>query len=163
MNVLMDACSVINLSNAECLDKVAALNNYRMVLPPAVVGECNSGAATEIINLHSDGLIDFIDEDLVPVDRFFYLLDQFSLGAGETECMALAEIGNELICCDDRRARQCASQLLGEHRLMGSLRLLKFGVVEGLFSVPDALKFYDNMINCGGFLPFIDAEFFTDH
>lgn len=163
MNVLMDACAIINLSNAECLESVANLANYRLVLSPAVVGECNSGAATEIINLHAAGFIDFVDEDLVPLERFFQLLEEFSLGSGETECMALAEIGDELICCDDRRARQCASQLLGEHRLMGSLRLLKFGVGEGLFSATNAFQFYENMIFSGGFLPLIDITYFTDH
>ncbi|WP_459664568.1 hypothetical protein [Novosphingobium sp. 11B] len=163
MNVLLDACSIINLSNANCLALVASLSNYRLSVSPAVVGECNSGAATEIIDLHSQGLIDFIDEDLVPLDRFFELSEEFSLGSGETECMALAELGDELICCDDRKARQCAAHLLGDHRLMGSLRLLKFGVGEGLFSAEAAVTFYESMISAGGFLPVIDISYFTDH
>ncbi|WP_257555734.1 hypothetical protein [Sphingobium sp. CFD-2] len=163
MMVLMDACSIINLSNAHSLERVVLLPDYRLAVSPTVVGECNTGAATEIVDLHAAGLLDFVDIDAVPTDRYFDLLSELALGEGETECIAIAEMRDCLLCCDDRKARRCASDIIGEERLMGSLRLLRFSVHQHLMSGDEAMEFYHTMIDCGGFLPNVNLEYFTDH
>lgn len=159
--VLMDACSVINLSNVGRLETVANLERCRLGISPEVAGECNTGAALQIFQLAESGAIDLISDDDVPSDRFFDLRDNLKLGNGETECIAIAEIRPFLFCCDDKKARVAASNLLGQKRVLGSLRLLKWCVEDVMITSEEALASYVEMIHCGGRLPTIGIDYFV--
>lgn len=158
--IAMDACAIINLANAQILERVVQLAAHRLAVSPAVVNECNSGDAALIVDLHAGGLIDFIDIDDVPADRYLELLDHYGLGEGETECIVVAEVVNCLICCDDRKARNAAAEVIGADSVLGSLRLIRWCVDEGIFISGEAWNAYHAMIDAGGFLPTLPANYF---
>ena len=161
MNVLIDACSLINLTNAGALSSVLSLNGYRLAVGPLVLGECHGDAASEIAAAYSANLLDLMDSDHVPVDHYLELLDLHDLGEGETECIAVANItAGSIICCDDRRARRIAKQHLGAARVIGSLRLLKWCVDEEILNCDEAHAFFLAMRAAGGFLPVMEHDFF---
>ena len=92
---------------------------------------------------------------------FVRLLAEFSLGLGETECLAFALIGSsESICCDDGKARQVCAAKLGSLRVLGTARLLQECVQAGLLSRDEAVAAYELMRAKGGFLPVLTEAFF---
>ena len=99
----VDTCSVINLTNVGALMHVLALTKCRVAVPPLVLAECNINAAQQVAIAEAEGLLDYVNDDDVPADRYFELLDQLKLGEGETECIAIAEQEYFTVCCDDRR------------------------------------------------------------
>jgi predicted nucleic acid-binding protein len=158
--VAMDACPIINLANAGVLERVVLINAHRLAVSPAVVRECNSGAAANIINLHADNLMDFVDIDDVPADRLLELIELYGLGDGESESIAVAEAFGCLICSDDRKARQAAIEVLGQDAVIGSLRLLRWCVDEQVLTSGEAWDAYHEMRDAGGFLPDLPGDFF---
>jgi predicted nucleic acid-binding protein len=160
MNVLTDACSLINLANAGALAPVLSLARCRLAVSPIVLSECNVDAAAQIAAAEADGLLSFVDDDDVPADRYLDLLGEHGLGAGETECIAIAEHESFVICCDDRRARRVAAQTLGEERVIGTLRLLRWCVEDAIITCDDAFSCFERMKEAGAFLPEMQHEFF---
>lgn len=160
MNVLTDACSIINLTNVGALEAVLSLEQCRLAVPPIVLSECNVAAAAQIVAAEAEGRLDFIDDDEVPADRYLELLVEHNLGEGETECLTVAELDEYHICCDDRRARNVATVKFGEGRVIGSLRLLRWCVEETVLSCAAAFAFFEQMRGQGGFLPDVEHEFF---
>jgi predicted nucleic acid-binding protein len=94
-----------------------------------------------------------LDDSDLPAASFLDLLDQFGLGAGETECLAFAKIGDHIVCCDDRRARKMIAGELGQKRVIGSLSLLVRAVNCNLLTIEAAFGAYEQMRRFGGFLP----------
>lgn len=160
MNVVLDACSVINLTNVGALGHVLALAQCRLAVPPLVLAECNVNAVEQVAVAEADGLLDYINDDDVPADRYFDLLDELKLGEGETECIAIAEQEDFTVCCDDKRARTKAKALVGDDRVIGSLRLLKWCVEEATMTCDEAHGYALQMIEAGGFLPNMQHEYF---
>jgi predicted nucleic acid-binding protein len=160
MTVLMDACSLINLSNAGQLETVTKLQRCRLGISPEVAGECNTGAALQIFQLAETGALDLISDHDVPADRFFDLKEDLRLGDGETECIAIAELHPFMFCCDDKKARAAAAAKFGEERILGSLRLLRWCVEEALMTAANAFEAYQEMIQYGGRLPIVEMAYF---
>ena len=160
MNVAMDACSIINLANAGALQSAASLDCCRLQISPTVLGECSTLLAAQIADLHMAGLIDFIDGDDVPADRYLELLDLHNLGEGETECIAIAEVSEVHICSDDRRARRITEEIIGVDRVFGSLRLLRWCVQEDSMPCHAAFACLQEMRRMGGFVPQVQQDFF---
>lgn len=156
----MDACSIINLDNAGALGMVSSLPCCDLFLSPIVVGECNATAAASIVLAHSAGQLSLIDDHDVPAGRFFDFLDQFELGDGETECIALAENSDFVICCDDRKARRAAAEVIGAERVIGSLRLLQWAATNQSITPEEASAIVSTMKECGAFLPDLPHDFF---
>ncbi|WP_157088078.1 hypothetical protein [Bradyrhizobium jicamae] len=160
MDLIIDASSVINLSNAEALAVVAALPNVNICVSPLVVGECEPTCAAELLALQEQGTIRFVDPNEVSSERFLTLLDEHELGEGETECLALLLDGDYVFCCDDGKARRIAIALADQGKVVGSLRLLKWAVEAGLCTAEEAFEYYERMKDAGGFLPDIALEWF---
>ena len=162
MNVIIDACSLINLHNGNCLALVPTLSETRIWVGPEVLRECNSECAMAVLSLANRGEIGRIDDFEVGAERFLHLLDRFGLGPGETECLVVAEQNGFVVCSDDRRARTSTEIVLGQNRCIGTARLLKWCVRDRLFSCTDALRYFDLMKMEGGHLPNLEARFFCE-
>jgi predicted nucleic acid-binding protein len=162
MDVVIDACSVINLTNVGALEHALSLTKCRLAVGPLVLTECHGDAAAQVAAAQVDGLLDFVNDDDFPADLYLQLLDEHELGEGETECIAIAQLEGLTVCCDDRRARRIARELLGEERVVGSLRLLKWCVEEEVITCEKAHEYALQMRAAGGFVPAMGHEFFCD-
>jgi predicted nucleic acid-binding protein len=160
VDLIIDASSVINLSNADALKVVAGLSNLNICVSPLVVGECEPTCAAELLALQDQGAIRFVDPNEVSSERFLALLDEHELGEGETECLALLLDGDYVFCCDDGKARRVAIALADEGQVVGSLRLLKWAVEAGHCTAEEAFEYYERMKDAGGFLPDIALRWF---
>jgi predicted nucleic acid-binding protein len=162
VDIITDASSIINLDNAKALDLVAQLPNRTLWLSPLVISECEPTCAAEIFRLKDLERIQFVNPERVPADLFLQILADHELGEGETECLALCLQGPYVLCCDDHKARRIAIELIGANRVIGSLRLLRWLVVEKLASAEDVYHIYEAMRAAGGFLPSIDRSWFSE-
>jgi len=151
---------VINLVNAGALEIVCALNGIEWWLPPAVVDESGPTCAAVTLELQQRGLINFLDDDQVNAERFLALLDSHRLGAGETECVAIAAETDHHVCCDDRRARAMAAEIIGAGRVFGTLRLLRSCVEQQRIDCTEARRLLRTMRDSGGFLPDTPQSYF---
>lgn len=162
MDLIIDASSIINLDNAKALDLVTGLSDRIFWLSPLVIGECEPSCAARILELERRTRVRFVDADDVSAETFLDLLEVYDLGEGETECLALSLTHPYVLCCDDYKARKIGSQLLEPERVIGSLRLLKWCVLEGLVTPDSAFRLYVLMKEAGGFLPDIEVSWFSD-
>ncbi len=162
MDLITDASSIINLANAEALDAVTALPNRTICISPLVISECEPTCAAELLRLQQDGRIRFVDPKEISSEVFLALLEEHDLGEGETECLALLQMYDYVLCCDDDKARRIAVSLVGVERVVGSLRLLKWTVEDGICTGDIAFELYERMKAAGGFLPEIAREWFEE-
>ena len=161
MNVVMDACSVINLQNGGVLEIVCSLVAINVQIGPIAGGECSEELAETLAVLHDAGLIQYLTDTPLDADMFLKFVDEHRLGDGEAECIMLADLDAEtMVCCDDMRGRRKAQAILGEERIVGSIGLLKRAVAHDLISGPQAFASYELMKAAGGFLPDFDNEYF---
>jgi predicted nucleic acid-binding protein len=158
--IALDACSIINLSNASALEIVLGMPERAFIVSPMVAGECHAECVVEVVRLTATCNITLAQEQDIDAALFLELLDNHELGQGETECIAICFAGHHSICCDDRKARAVATDLLGEERVMGSLRLLKWAVEAGRITSDAAYSAYRAMIDAGGFLPTLAPDWF---
>ena len=162
MRFLLDSSSIINLFNAGALALRCQLKGCDFFVPPMVVGECHGECAIKLIDLRDEGCLAFINDDAVDADQYLELLAAHRLGAGETECMAVAASDDFHVCCDDRRARAAAASLIGEDRVVGSLRILKWCVDRLVIECGAAYHAFETMKQRGGFLPDLPQSFFCE-
>lgn len=162
MNVVMDACSVINLQNGGALAAVCSIAGLKVQIGPIVGGECSEGCAAVIATLHDSGLLEYLTDTPLDADEFLEFVGEHRLGDGEAECIMLAALDDEAkVCCDDMRGRKKAQAILGDERLVGSIGLLRDAVTCGLLSAAQAYLAYMQMRDAGGFLPDISEDYFT--
>lgn len=158
--MLLDSCAVINLAHAGALELICSLEAVEWWLPPVVVDESGPTCAAITLELQQRGLINFLDDDSVNANRFLELLGAHGLGAGETECMAVAAESDYHICCDDRKARAAASALIGPERVFGCIRVLRWCVEQRKIECGEAKRLLRVMRERGGFLPDTPQSFF---
>lgn len=159
---MLDSSSIINLFNAGALALLCRLEEHEFCVSPMVVGECHGDCAAVLVQLRDEGCLTFIDDDVVDADQYLALLDVHGLGAGETECMAVAAADDYGVCCDDWKARQAAKNLIGEEKIVGSLRLLQWCVQGLVIDCEQAFVAFLSMKEMGGFLPDMPQSFFCD-
>ncbi len=94
-----------------------------------------------------------LNDEALPASLFLSLLERYQLGDGETECLAFASQGDDIVCCDDRRARTMITRELGPGRVTGTLGILVRMIHHGLIANQLALATYEQMRRRGGFLP----------
>ena len=160
MKALLDSSSVINLANADALDLACSLADVEWWLPPIVVDESGPSCAAVALELQQRGLMHFLDDHEVNAELFLTLLDTHRLGAGETECVAIAMQADHHICCDDRRARAMAIDILGQGRVFGTIRVLRWCVEQRRIACAEARRLLRTMREMGGFLPDTPQDFF---
>lgn len=163
MNVIMDACSVINLHNGGVLALACSLDIGEFRIGPIAGGECSADCAKTLAALHDDGLIHYLADSPLDGDDFLAFVDDHRLGDGEAECIMLAALDEDsVVCCDDMRGRKKVVALLGEERLTGSIGLLTRLVANGHMDSDAAYTAYLTMREHGGFLPDLQPGYFED-
>lgn len=151
---------MINLVNARALELVCSLNGIEWWLPPAVVDESGPTCAAVTLELQQRGVINLLNDDHVDAERFLALLDSHRLGAGETECVAIAADADYHVCCDDRRARTMAADIIGADRVFGTIRVLRWCVEQRRINCTEARRLLRAMRESGGFLPNTPQTYF---
>jgi predicted nucleic acid-binding protein len=162
MNIVLDASSIINLHNVAALDAAGHLRRCFFLLTPLVVGECQASSAAKLLELKAAGVIGFVDDTTIPTELFLRLLAEHRLGPGETEAISVCQLLGYALCCDDRSARRVGKEVLGDDRVIGSLRVLRWCVEETLFDCIVAFELFQQMRAAGGFLPQIGQPFFCN-
>nr|WP_137117914.1 hypothetical protein [Azospirillum argentinense] len=161
-NYVIDACSVINLTNADALELVCQLPRRRFWISPAVLIETGPTCSHAVQSLLADGLMDVIDDSAISAELYADLLISGGLGDGETECIvACIGLGYDL-CCDDKKARALGQKHLGQDRVVGTIRLLRWCVEENLIECNAAFRIFRTMKAAGGFLPKLQSSFFCN-
>jgi predicted nucleic acid-binding protein len=160
VNLAVDACSLINLSNAGALSLVCRLTRCRLWLCSGVAGECGGECAVQLLSLVAAGDILRIEDAAMPAARVLDLLDRHGLGQGETEAIAACEKFGYTLCSDDGPARALGTSMLGAPRVIGSIRLLQWCVEEQLVECLAAFGLFGTMRDRGGFLPKMERTFF---
>lgn len=160
MRFAFDSSSVINLFNVGALPLAARIPGCQVCLPPLVVGECEPSCASEIIRLRETNDIALLSDNDVDAELYLNLLDEHRLGAGETECIAVALAGGLGLCCDDRKARVVAKGLLGAGNVIGTLRVLRWFVEARLTTCEEAFRLSREIRARGGFVPEQEHDFF---
>lgn len=160
MKALLDACSIINLVNAGVLATACSLRKVEWWVPPIVEAEVDGTCRDAVAEVRRTQRLFAVDDTGVDAELYLKLLDEHGLGAGETECMAVALVEGHSICCDDRRARRVAETLLGPDRVFGTVRLLRCCVQEELIACAQARALLLDMRQRGGFLPDTPQTFF---
>jgi len=155
---ILDASAIINLINGGVLDVILSLPGYKFAVGPQALDECTQQRSA-ILTLTS---IVFLSDDDIPASLFFALLDQYQLGLGETECLALASRHGGEVCTDDRKARKMCAKVLGPERVFGSARLLREAVAAKVLSAEGAIGAYQAMRVAGAFLPEIPDAYFSE-
>jgi predicted nucleic acid-binding protein len=160
MNVVLDACAIINLINAEVLQKVSLIPNYNLYVGDNLLDQeiLNQAQKICIEVLLSNGLIKLLKSN-VSLSEFTILKNKYDLGDGETECIGLCKRHGFYIATDDFKARKCAKKELGESSVAGSLFLLRESVRTNILSCDEAKKAFAIMIAKGGYLPKIDDNY----
>jgi len=162
MNIVLDASSVINLHNVAALDAACHLARCRFWLTPLVVGECQASCAAKLLELKAVDAVGFVDDTTVPTELFLRLLATYQLGEGETEAISVCEVLGYDLCCDDRAARRLAKAILGEERVIGSIRVLRWCVEEAFLDCTVAFSLFEGIRMAGGFLPRVARPFFCE-
>lgn len=154
MKLILDASSLLNLAHGGVLERVLSIPGTTALIGPQVYNECQSIKAA-IDELVAAKVLGMATDDDLPAGLFFDLLERHGLGPGETECIAFAthDATIDLVCCDDRRARNVCSQLLGRNHLTGTIGRLEFAVGASVLTREEAWTAYQRMLAAGAFLP----------
>jgi predicted nucleic acid-binding protein len=152
LKTIFDASALLNLSNGGILNLVSTSLALEILFGPQVFGECYT-IADELEDMVRAGSAHLISDDEIPATRFLSLLRKYELGAGETECLVLAERLHSRLCCDDKRARNMMIKEVGAAQVTGSLGLLLELLSMGALTMEEAVAAHTAMILRGGFLP----------
>lgn len=158
--IFPDTCSLINLQNSGLLEVTLRCWNTDVAVGPVVLGECDAALVGQLVGLEGNGVLAFFEDDGFAADRFLQIQEERLLGAGETECIVLAEHSAGAICCDDGKGRRIGGEILGGDRVTGSIGLLRHLVNQNECSPDDAYLAYCRMVEGGGFLPELARDFF---
>ena len=161
MNVVLDACSIINLINGNLLQKVILLPSYKYFIGELLFEQ---ELLNNIQKIKIQACIDnkniMLLNSIITLSEFNTLKSLYDLGLGETECIALCKRFDYHISTDDLKARYSAEKELGKEKVIGSLYFLKKLKETGITSTEESYKSYLSMKKAGGFLPKIDQSFF---
>jgi predicted nucleic acid-binding protein len=157
--MLFDAGSLINLGHGQVLEALVSTADYQGHVGQIVLGECAKLVGT-LHTLASLGRLLILPDLPLSAAQFAAKIREHNLGAGETECLLQATMGNFVVSCDDRRARYVLSQQIGPERVTGTIGLLIKAVATGLMPGDAAYGGYLMMRSKGGFLPVISSEDF---
>ena len=159
MNSIFDASCIINLLNGDSLEAILNLREHSFLIGPIIKSECITDQDA-INNFINKNMLTEIGADEISGGVFLQLLYQHKLGEGETECLTYCLSSDTLMACDDKRARRIGKQELGEHRVTGTLALLKTCIQKRVFTDTEALMKVEQMRSRGAFLPIVDVDFF---
>ena len=153
VDYVIDASAVINLHNADALGLLGRLEGRKFWITPIVVDECEPSCSNELAVEMSSNRIGYISNEKLSAERFLMLLDEHTLGLGETESIVACEALGFGFCCDDKQARTLGKALLGDSFVVGTIRVLRWCVQDNLIACKEAFNLFLAMRACGGFLP----------
>jgi predicted nucleic acid-binding protein len=161
LKVLLDASSLINLHRGRLLEIVLGLTSFGFVFYIGNIVRDECGDLQELLDLQStNGTLIVLPANTMTPEEFTGVLNLYDLGLGETECIALANRLGLCVCTDDKAARRAAVKHIGDDRVLGSLRLVRECVRQGLLDRENAILAYEAMKAGGAFLPTIAASYF---
>ncbi len=163
MDIALDACTIINLINGNVIQKIAQIPGIQLFVGDTLLDQ-------EILNPSQNIILEMLIlekkiqtlESSLTISEFLVLKKKFDLGDGETETIVLCEKHYCYMASDDKKARKCGAEYLGQDRIVGSLFLLHKAVKTSLLSVDEAMETVELMKKKGGFLPFVDREYFIN-
>lgn len=162
MNIVFDACSIINLLKADVLQKTLTIPDDNFY-----IGE---------LLLHQELLIEvqkikvetFVVSNKIKILESTFSLSEFNrikslynLGVGESECIALCKKLHYSIATDDQAAREAAKKELGRERVIGSIGILYRLISHGISTIEEAYQSYLLMLKGGAFLPRLEIASFS--
>jgi predicted nucleic acid-binding protein len=160
MNVVLDACTIINLINGEVLQKVSQLPGYVLYVGDNLLEQEILDQAQKLyieLLVSSNQII--VLQSNISLAEFISLKSKYDLGDGETECLALCKNNNYAIASDDLKARKCSAKELTEQNVIGSLFLMRESVRNHLLSCEDAKTAFSMIMSKGGHLPKVDENY----
>jgi len=161
LRIILDASSSINLHRGGLLEAVLSLSSFAFTFYVGCIvkGEC--GDLQEWLTAQAArGRLVILPDDTLSPQEFADVLNLYDLGLGETECIALAKQQGLCVCTDDKAARRAATEHLGDGSVVGSLRLIRECVCQGLLTAQAAFLAYQAMKDRGAFLPPIADSYF---
>jgi hypothetical protein len=163
MEIILDACSIINLINGDIIEHVLKLPDFNFYVGEDLLEEelLNSEQKTVIEQLLQSGILNVVDYS-VSIAEYNEIRMRFGLGYGETICIAQCRALNFFMLTDDRKAKICAKQELDNSRVFGSLYIIRQLFRAELISCDAALESFVKMRSRGGFLPNMDRSYFCD-
>jgi predicted nucleic acid-binding protein len=161
LNVVLDASSSINLHRSGLLEVVLTLSAFGYVFYIGYIVRDECGDLQEFLSMQATkGALIMLPYNTLTPQEFADVLNLYDLGLGETECIALAKQQGFYVCTDDKAARRAAAKHFSEGRVLGSLRLIRECVCQGLLTARDAFLGYEMMMARGAFLPCVSAAYF---
>ncbi len=118
--------------------------------------ECTS-VYDQINAMLEKGYLSKFDGSLVGVNKVSEIALNFSLGIGESECLAIAKDHGYDFICDDRKARRTARSLLSANsKITGSIGILCELIDTGHVSALEATGALNQIREYGGHVPNFD-------
>ena len=163
MNVVLDACTLINLMNGKVLQTITRIPGCSFFVGENLREQeiLNSAQILMLEALVSTGDIRLL-ESSITLQEFIALKKKYDLGDGETESIALCKHFGYIFGCDDRKARRSANKELGSGYVIGSLFLLREAHRHELLTLEEVLNAVDLMKQKGGFLPSVPEAYFLE-
>jgi predicted nucleic acid-binding protein len=162
MNIILDACTIINLINGQSFHSVISIPGLSIFVGDNLIDqEISLNIAQKIIieSAVNENKITLLLSNVTLAD-FSTLKAIYELGNGETECIALCKLLGYHIATDDWKARSAATVEIGVSKVIGSLFLLREAVRKKILTCTEAQNSFLLMKKKGGFLPNIDLEYF---
>lgn len=160
--MIFDASSLLNQHNGGLVNLASDALGIEICFGPQVFDECTSIQTQLIEGLEGKSLRKLSDESVSAVE-YIRLMEDYSLGPGETECLALAKENDLPICCDDRLARRMIENEIGRKNLTGTIGILIRLVEVGAIDPTDAEQRFETMRVNGAFFPDFDTSWFGDN
>lgn len=157
-DVRFDTCSWVNLVNCGLLEAVCNFLKGRKAIVGAVQIEMN-GPYRELFDaLQSDSQCGLCESDVDPEELQEFIRTE-NIGQGEAHSILACRNQNICFICDDRRARLVAERVIGQERVIGSIGILCSLLAAGILDIEETLLRLTKMIESGGFLPTMDADY----
>ncbi len=157
-SVRFDTCSWVNLVNCGLLETVLAFLRGQKAIVGAVQMEMSGPYRDLFDTLQSDNQCDLCAGE-VDAEELQEFIRTENIGQGEAHSILACR--NQEICfiCDDRRARSVAERIIGQERVIGSIGILCSLLATGVMDIEETLLRVGKMIESGGFLPTMDADY----
>lgn len=162
MQVILDACTLINLINGASLQTVLSIPEFSFFVGDILLdSEILNPAQKLIIDAHiSKGHIVKLTS-IITLQEFLIVKQKFDLGDGETEGIALCKKGKYSFASDDWKARRSGVIEIGDAKVIGTLFLLRETVRQSLMTIQEAISCIQLMKQKGAFLPEVGESYFS--
>lgn len=153
---IIDSCALINLLNSGLSETFGQTFSKNICFQGLVEDECAS-VCDQVLDMVKKGYLLQFDGSLVGANKVSEIALNFSLGIGESECLAIArDYGYDFIC-DDLKARRTARSLLSKKsKITGSIGILCELVDTGHVSALEAAGALSQIRDYGGHVPKFD-------